>query len=87
MDPINSETPSITGTNFERKVLNSNTTWVLQLFVDNSPDCRRLAPVWELVSRQLDGIAQFGRIDISVQHKLALTMAEHPLFGTQVFPL
>jgi len=83
VDPIASETQSITGSNFERKVLQSDRAWLLQLYADGSPECRRMAPVWELASRQHEGLVHFGRVDVSVQYKLALTMAEYPLFGLQ----
>ncbi|PIU40858.1 MAG: thioredoxin [Candidatus Omnitrophica bacterium CG07_land_8_20_14_0_80_42_15] len=56
---------NITDENFENLVLGSGKVFVLDFFSDWCQPCKRMEPVLKDIAEDLNGKADFGKIDIS----------------------
>lgn len=61
------------------EIQNSDETWVLDFWADWCQPCKKLAPVFEEVSEEVDSV-NFGKIDIEEHEKLAQQ------FGVRAIP-
>ena len=68
--PIKSKTISLTETNFERFVLETNDVWIIQIYEDANPWCEQIAPFWDEIATEYSNTVKFGRINYGTQRNL-----------------
>lgn len=69
----------VTAQDFEEKVMNANTPVVLDFYADWCGPCRRLGPIFEELSSEMDEVA-FFKVDVENASDLAAQ------FGVQSIP-
>ncbi len=69
----------LTAQDFEEKVMNANTPVVLDFYADWCGPCRRLGPIFEELSSEMDDVA-FYKVDVENASDLAAQ------FGVQSIP-
>ena len=69
----------LTAQDFEEKVMNANTPVVLDFYADWCGPCRRLGPIFEELSSEMDDVA-FYKVDVEDASDLAAQ------FGVQSIP-
>lgn len=68
MTKLRSKAISLTVNNYERLVLDSIDTWIIEVFEDGDVSSERLAPFWEeTVEQYMSSGIRFGRIDRNMQ--------------------
>merc|ERR1712130_707699 len=73
IDDPNSEVVKLTAQNFEAEVLRSKDLWMIEFYAPWCGHCKALAPEWESAAKKLSGKAKLGKIDATVESKLADT--------------
>uniref|UniRef100_A0A7S0SQQ7 protein disulfide-isomerase n=1 Tax=Chromulina nebulosa TaxID=96789 RepID=A0A7S0SQQ7_9STRA len=66
-----SEVITLTETNFNALVLESNDHWLVEFYAPWCGHCKNLAPEWETAAKQLKGSVKLGAVDATVHSNLA----------------
>ena len=65
-----SKVVQITPQNFKEKVLNSKGLWLIEFFAPWCGHCKALAPEYDKVAKQFEGIVNIGAIDADAYKEL-----------------
>lgn len=85
--PIKSITISLTESNFERLVLESNDIWIIQVYEDANPWCEQIASLWDEIAQEYTHTLKFGRINIGTQRNLLRFLPFNIVFLPTIFSM
>ena len=62
----------ITGDNFEREVLNSNKTVLIDFYADWCGPCRMMSPIIDQIAEEMPDSIKVGKINVDENQELAM---------------
>lgn len=67
MEPL-----KINSENFEKEVLNSNQTVLIDFYADWCGPCKMMSPIIDQIAKELNGKAKVGKINVDENQELAM---------------
>lgn len=66
---------TLTRTDFQQSVLNSNSLWFINFYSPMCSHCHTLAPIWRALAKEMEGVLRFGAVNCEDEWQLCRSLA------------